>query len=649
MNIRFFESARLLFAIGGAVLAFMGERYFAGSTKHWILTGAGIGFMFLGVLAALMCLRFARREGFRNELPSWRLSIVWQLQLVASFVFYLAYVKFMGGRPEPDSLLTKGLLVLWFGLFVIGFFMGIGTEWAKFNNGRGPFAEPQRVRLATYSWLKVGILSIMIASLNYTAVRKNITWDLSYLKTTQPSPSTLKMVEDVGQDVEVALFFPTGNEVLSKARLYFDSIKDRSSRLAVSYFDMETNPLAAERFKTSRNGFVVLKSGDLTERFDLGVTIAAARKGLKNLDADFQKALLGVLQKKRTIYFTRGHGELSWMGDDQTAGGLKSIKLLEGYLRSLNFNMHFLGVSDGAGREVPSDADAVVIIGGDQPFLPEEARSLQRYVENGGKLLVMLDVDMPMETSIAQGVRDATKDPIVSWLKEIGIEYHADVLANATNHIAATRTEADVWFIYSNVFTSQESVQALARNEQRAALLLFRSGYFSTKQDVADWRVFDTVRSLSDTFVDENRDFKFNERAERREPRVLGAAAEQSNHTPASKDGVKKLGRVLTFADASAVSDALIRNQANLVYFVDGLRWLMGDPAASGVAASEEDVRIRHTNNEDVAWFYGAIVIVPGLVLLAGRFATARARRSRGRVSVESAGKDADQSAGGRV
>jgi hypothetical protein len=192
-------------------------------------------------------------------------------------------------------------------------------------------------------------------------------------------------------------------------------------------------------------------------------------------------------------------------------------------------------------------------------------------------------------------------------------------------------------------------VQSLARNEQRAALLLFRSGYFSTKQDLAGWRVFDTVRSLSDTFVDENRDFKFNERAERRDPRVLGAVAEQNNNAPTSKDAGKKPGRVLTFADASAVSDALIRNQANLVYFVDGLRWLMGDPAASGVAASEEDIRIRHTNNEDVAWFYGAIVMVPGLVLLAGRFATARARRSRGRVSVDSPGKDADQSAGGHV
>ena len=125
--------------------------------------------------------------------------------------------------------------------------------------------------------------------------------------------------------------------------------------------------------------------------------------------------------------------------------------------------------------------------------------------------------------------------------------------------------------------------------------------------------------------MDENRDFKFNEAKEKREPRVIGAVAERK--VDISK-GLKP-GRIVAFADASTVSDPIIRNQANLIYFVDGLRWLVGDVKSSGVASSEEDIRIRHTNKEDVAWFYGTIALVPGLVLIVGAFATRRARRPR--------------------
>ena len=627
MNTRFIEKIRVVATISGAALVFAGERYFSSAPFHWALSGTGLLLLVLGVVFAALCFKGARSKGHDRELAGWKLAMCWQSQILAAFLIYFIYARLLGTAPAPDNLLKKALLALWLMLLVFGVFMGIGTEWAQSHNGRGEFAEPQRVRLASRGWLKVGMLAVIIAALNYVAVQRNVAWDLSYLKTTRASESTLKMIDGLSQDVEVALFFPQGNEVLSQARLYFDGLSKKNPKLLITYQDVEIQPLAAEKYKVSRNGYVVLKSGEESERFDVGLTIASARKTLKSLDSEFQKALLGVTEKRKVIYFTRGHGELTWTGGDE-GSGLKSIKLLESYLRSLNFSMRFFGVSEGAANSVPSDADAVVVLGGDQPFLPEEERALQTYVENGGRLLVMLDVDMPTETSLNQGVRDSSKDPLVQWLSGIGITFEPKVLANTANFVAATRSDADVWFLFSNVFTSHESVQALARNEQRAAILTFRSGYLTTKQDVPGWSVFDTVRSLSDTFVDENRDFKFTEGKEKRAPRVIGAAAEKKDAAGADAKNQNK-GRVIVFADASAVSDPMVRNQSNLIYFVDGLRWLVGDVKASGVASSEEDIRIRHTNKEDVAWFYGTVALVPGLVIIAGALATRRARRVR--------------------
>jgi hypothetical protein len=197
--------------------------------------------------------------------------------------------------------------------------------------------------------------------------------------------------------------------------------------------------------------------------------------------------------------------------------------------------------------------------------------------------------------------------------------------------VKATGSPVDKWFLYSNVFTSHASVQTLARNEQRAALIALKAGYFLSRGDHPGWTVFDTVRSLSDTFVDENKDFRFNEKSETREPRVLGVALEQK--TPKGSD--KPVGRVVAFADATAASDALIENQANLLYFVDSLRWMFGEASVLGVPSSEEDIPIRHSKKEDIAWFYGTVALVPALILIVGKFATSRARRSRRRGGAE--------------
>ena len=640
MKSRFVENLRIVATVVGAGLYFAGERYFFAAPSHWWFSGAGFGFLVAGIALAVKSLLGAKALGHTRELPSWRLAICWQSQILGASALYLIYVKILGTRPLPDTFATKALLASWILMGAFGFFMGVGIEWAQMHNGRGELAEPQRVRLTARSALKVGMLFVIIGSLNYIAIKKNVTWDLSYLKTTRPSEATRKVLGELTQDVSVALFFPQGNEVLSQVNLYFGGIGASSNRLKVNTFDVEINPLSAEQFKVNRNGFVVLKSGTNIERFDLGLTMATAKKGLKNIDMEFQKALLAATQKRKVLYFTRGHGEFTWSGPDEGLG-LKSIKLIEKYLRSLNYSIKFFGVSEGSTKEVPADADAVIIAGGDVPFLSEESAVLQRYVEGGGKLLVLLDVDVPLGTTLSPDVRDASNDPLVKWLSNIGLTFEPRMLANMTNHYSGTKSAADVWFLYTTVFTSHESVQILARNDQKgAAILTLKSGYFTTKQDVPGWAVNDTVRSLSDSFVDENRNFKMDEGKETRGPRVLGAVAEQKADPASTPKTDPKLdgkatdasalrGRVVAFADASIISDPLVQNQGNLVYFIDSLKWLVGGSAASGVPVSEEDVRIRHTSKEDAAWFYGTILLVPGLVLVLGAVATRRARRSR--------------------
>jgi hypothetical protein len=64
----------------------------------------------------------------------------------------------------------------------------------------------------------------------------------------------------------------------------------------------------------------------------------------------------------------------------------------------------------------------------------------------------------------------------------------------------------------------------------------------------------------------------------------------------------------------------------NQVLFVDAVRWLVGEESVQGLPNTEEDVRIEHTKQADLGWFYALIFGAPSLVLGAGIWVSRRAR-----------------------
>jgi hypothetical protein len=249
--------------------------------------------------------------------------------------------------------------------------------------------------------------------------------------------------------------------------------------------------------------------------------------------------------------------------------------------------------------------------------------ALKAYLERGGNLMVFLDVEKGGE---APALAQTAERPLHALLAELGIKFNEAPLANDRNHVSATRSESDVWFIFSNIFTSHESVSSLARHDERVATLLFQSGHLTVTPELGNWKSFETVRSLSDTFVDQNKNFAFDKDAEKRDSYVIGAVSESKAQAAGADGKQAPKSRVFVLADATAISDALVRNMGNALYFADGLKWLVGESELQGEIATEEDVRIRHTKKENVVWFHGTVIVVPLLVLGAGFLATRRKR-----------------------
>ncbi|MGB0680318.1 MAG: Gldg family protein, partial [Polyangiales bacterium] len=448
---------------------------------------------------------------------------------------------------------------------------------------------------------------------NYVANAKNVKEDVSYFKTTEPSDSTLKMVERLGEPVRVILFFPKVNEVYEEVKPYFDSLDKRSKKLKVTVKDHALEPELARKHRVRSNGFVVLLKGEgkgqQSENFEIGTKVEEARDRLKKLDGNFQKVFTKLTTVRREIHVTTGHRERSAGGADGDSPPERTAQLKVALERS-NIKTRDLGLSQGLAQQVPAGAPAVAVIGPRTAFLVEEARSLLRYVQEGGRLIVMVDPD------VEHGL-----DPLLHGL---GLALQPGVIASTRSHLRRTQSNADRGIVFSATYSAHPTVTTASRNAGRVATIFYNGGHLGRHQGegaLSGLNVVFPLRSDPAFWRDLNGDFE-QSAEEKSEAMNMMAAV-----TVKGKGG--KEGRAVVIADGDFVTDQLIRNPGNILVLGDILQWLLGQEQIVGEASSEEDVRIEHTRDEDKLWFYATSFGVPVPVLALGVWMAMRRRRRK--------------------
>lgn len=182
-------------------------------------------------------------------------------------------------------------------------------------------------------------------------------------------------------------------------------------RLRVSYLDLDRQReqvrLLAERYHLDRDelrlGLLLLQSGT----GDHERTISIPRDRLADFvrdesatpatepqlvryhgEAALQQALLAVVSEHTPgLCFTRGHGESEH--DSLTGSGGSELSLA---LARENFATRALANLADPGALAPTGSgacDVVIISGPERPFLPAEVSALARYLDGGGRLLLL--------------------------------------------------------------------------------------------------------------------------------------------------------------------------------------------------------------------------------------------------------------------
>lgn len=605
----------ILYLIGLALL-FAGQRMFAGTDV------AELGLSAVGLVAVLAALGLRLKD--RAEAPSdlhraaHTKALLFGLLGASSILLYGlstdAVVDALGLDDDAAKRWSVPFQALWPIAAAAGIWPMIALDLAIRDSPR--VFQPKRMSQAASNWLAAALGVAMVFPLNYLASEFNQRWDLAYFKTTEVGDSTRAVIENLHKPLTVRVFQAASSDVTPELLAYFEQLE--GPNLTVEVLDHAAEPRLVEELKIRDNGYVAISIGEDTKSWKIGEELDKAKRNLKKLDTEFHKRVLELARGKQIAYFTTGHGEMSWRGD---AGPDRKASTLKKVIEAQSYRVKGLGLTEGLADAVPEDAGVVLIMGPTEPFLDAEITALREYLVAGGAVFVALEPGQHAPDGL---------------LESLGLKQGEGELVSEATFARITGAKSDRANIITNRFSSHESTTTLSKNSRQLAMVLSGAGWLEeTKAADFAGKVTITVRSMADNWADLDGNLELDE-GESKKIRpvaavVTGAVVGGEGAPEDAEDGAEPVEwRAAVISDASAFSDFVLTNvRGNQQYIWDLLHWLTGEEVSSGTVESEEDVKIQHTNKDQVTWFYGTILGTPLLVLLLGVLRV-RARRKGG-------------------
>src|SRR5216117_695189 len=198
--------------------------------------------------------------------------------------------------------------------------------------------------------------------------------DLTENKRRSLSPQTVSVLRGLKSDVNMVGFFRADQPGKRVAEDLFKQYAGYAGKkFTWKIADPDSDPALARRYGIESYGTIVLETKTRSE---------------KVLDAEEEKLTNGLLkvtrEGKRIVYVVQGHGEHELMNTER--GGFSEAKAA---MERTNYDVKPLVLVRES--KVPADAAVVIIPGPRNDLLPPEFTALDAYINQGGKVLVMVN------------------------------------------------------------------------------------------------------------------------------------------------------------------------------------------------------------------------------------------------------------------
>ncbi len=334
-------------------------------------------------------------------------------------------------------------------------------------------------------------------------------------------------------------------------------------------------------------------------------------------------AILNVIEDKQTgVYFLTGHGEMGIEGEEEKALNQLVLELKRENCRVATLNL--LKTSP-----IPADCDLLVIAGPAKPFTDSEVEILRRYLENSGRLFVLVHLRLPpgklggLDSLLADYNVNVRDDEVI-------VEPNRDLMGR--NVLTPT--------IFTDVYGQHPITDDVAGMNCRmdlvapvtAAIPDSAAQYGRPAGPQPDYSVTGLIYSSANSWAEPNpakRPLKFDPEHGEKGPLCAGVAAQrrakkESPAGPPPGEIPEKGARLVVLGSTDAASDLAFSHpeagyEANRTLVMNSVNWLVNKETKLGIPPQKADRRdLAAGATAFKAIFFVTVIGMPLIVAMAG-------------------------------
>lgn len=431
------------------------------------------------------------------------------------------------------------------------------------------------------------VLGIVVA-VNYISSLRGYRIDFTQNKIYSLSPQTVKIIESIKHPVTITAFYRPDSWNYEDVRILLDQYKELGrGKIKLRFVDPDRNPGLARTYGITTPGTTFFECQDRGE------------ETTGSEEQDLTSALLKVISAERKrVYFLEGHGER----DPESHEELGYSHAKEALERE-RFTVEKLNLL--IQRTIPEVCDVLIISGPEKPPLKEEVEEIRKYLDRGGRLLIMV------EPPPAPGFQDL--------LEDYGVEVHEDVVLDPEAFLArGFFAEISTPVIAEDRIKWHEITRPF--QARRVALFFPTVRSFKKEESLPSGVTVDSLLETTDQSWGETnlREPRFDEGVDPKGPLTIAVAIEKE--AKGGKEEERRT-RIVVVGDADFSSNQFFRGTYNADFFMNAVHWLAEEEALVSIRPKEPerreltmDIRARRL------MVLITVFILPGLCLILGAF-----------------------------
>jgi ABC-type uncharacterized transport system involved in gliding motility auxiliary subunit len=444
--------------------------------------------------------------------------------------------------------------------------------------------KARQTKYVAYATTYILIVVAVVVVANVLADRYNKSYDATSNKRYSLSEQTAKIVKGLKENATITYFnqstrFQDGKDLL-------DEYANLSPKVKVEYVDPDKNPQAAREAGIRNFGTAVVQIGAKKEEAksmtEEGITGAFIRDLKSNT---------------RTVCFVSGSGEHQI--EDSERGGLSHFKDL---LTKEDYTSKTINLLQTA--DVPSDCTTLVIAGPTRNYEQPEVDAIKKYVEGGGRALLMLDAPLKAGHSDI-----ADNDALANVLQGWGVTANKDLILDLNPIGQMVGLGPEVALVTS--YESQPIVSDLKGTA--TGFPLSRSLEIKNGDKTSVQKMFDSSSTSLATSNLSSASVNVNDPKNKKGPLTLAAAGTYNTGKENSQ------GRFVVVGSSSWLDNGFIGFNGNNDLALNTINWLSSDEDLISIRPKErEDRRITMTRSQ-LSWVRATSqFLLPGIVVIAG-------------------------------